>query len=274
MPTRIAVLGATGKTGRIVLQRLLSKPDVELRVYVRSQTKLLSLFPSLATESRVSIFPGAINNTENMRKCLDSAHIIIFALGENLNLPGISIIEDGAKSVLSALTALKSGQTGTTKPRIIMLSSATWNEEFAAARPPLVHWLIKTAFYYPYADLRRGTALFENASDLIDLCLVQPNGLIEEDPSGHIINNERVTLACSYADLGAAIVDLALEKEYELWSRAGISSKSGDDSARYLPILGPTILRGFLSYIPGYLTLRKWLDTSPAPDQSKAKPVK
>lgn len=271
MPVKVAILGATGKTGRLVLHGFLSKPDVEVRIYVRSQAKLLGLFPSLATEPRVSIFPGVIDDLENMRKCLDGAQIIIFTLGENLNLPGISIIEDGAKSVLSALTALRSGETDSVKPRIIMLSSATWNDKLAAERPTLVDLIIKTAFKYPYADLRRGTAAFQNASDLVSVCLAQPNGLIEEDPSGHIIDTEHASLACSYADLGAAIVDLAMEKEYESWSEAGISSKSGDNPARYLPILGPTIFRGLLSYIPGYLRLRSWLDSSSAPKQSAAK---
>ncbi|KAK5313004.1 hypothetical protein LTR70_007844 [Exophiala xenobiotica] len=222
MAVTIAILGATGKTGREVLQRLLAKQDVNLRIYVRSHSKLAGLFPSLSSDSRVSVFQGPLEDIDNMSKCLNGAQKIIFTLGENDNLPGVSVIKDGVKSVLAALTALSQGKKEWQRPRVLMLSSATWNPTLSATRPALIHWAIKTAFAHPYADLRRGQAALLDASSLVSVLLVQPNALIEDEPSGHEISVERASLCVTYGDLGAAFVDL-IDQEFDKLPAVGSS---------------------------------------------------
>ncbi|KIV76827.1 hypothetical protein PV11_08687 [Exophiala sideris] len=261
MTTSIAILGATGKTGREVLQRLLKKRDVELdiRLYVRSPAKLLALFPTLHSDPRVSIFAGPLGAIDNMRKCLDGAQKIIITLGENDNLPGVSVIEDGAKSVLAALTELQqASQKQWHRPRVILLSSGTWNPTIAATRPGLVHWAIKTAFCHPYADLLRGSAAFLNAPSLASVLLVQPNALVEDEPSGHELSVEYATLAVTYGDLGAGFVELATDERYDMLPAVAVSSKKGDDDLKYGHILGYRIIRGLCAtYIPGFWSMNK-----------------
>jgi len=263
MAVTIAILGATGKTGREVLQRLSAKQDVNLRIYVRSHSKLAGLFPSLSSDSRVSVFQGPLEDIDNMSKCLNGAQKIIFTLGENDNLPGVSVIEDGVKSVLAALAALAAlhqGKKEWQRPRVLMLSSATWNPTLSATRPALLHWAIKTAFAHPYADLRRGQAALLNAPSLVDVLLVQPNALIEDEPSGHEISVERASLCVTYGDLGAAFVDL-IDQEFDKLPAVGVSSKTGDDGLRYGHILGYRIIRGLCAtYIPGFWSMNKFVN--------------
>ena len=261
----IAVLGATGKTGRGVIQELLAKTDIGIHVYVRSSSKLLGLFPGIASNKRVSIFEGSLRDAELMTKCLSGASTIIFTLGDNDNRPGITVIEDGAKTVLSALQTLSELSDGQQwqKPRLIMLSSSTWNPRFAAARPVVLHWIIRTAFSHPYADLLRGQALFQETPSLCKPLLVQPGGLVQNVPSGHEISTESVRLSATYADLSNAIVELATMPGYEELSAVGVSSRGGDNYPRYMPLLGFWMLKGLCAqYIPGfwpvYDTVASW----------------
>ena len=255
MANTIAILGATGKTGRGIVQHILAKEDWNLRIYVRSRSKLLDLFPDLLASSRVFIFEGALQNTENMTNCLDGAQRIVFTLGENENIPGVSVIEDGVKSVLAALARLRTASREWHSPRIVFLSSSTWNPRFAAARPVLIHWLIKNAFIYPYADLVRGQNRLLDNPDLVNVLLVQPGGLVEDKPSGHEISVESVRLATTYADLASAFVDLACTRDYDAVHAVGVSSKGGDNGLRYGPTLGGKIIKGICAtYIPGFWT--------------------
>lgn len=140
MPSTVALLGATGKTGREILTRLLQREDVKLQIYARSRSKLFALFPDLTSDGQVSIFSSAIDDVENMTRCLDGADRIIFALGENNDFVGsVHIIEAGALSVVDGLTELRLRQKGWQRPRLLMLSSATWNETLSKNTPNLVH---------------------------------------------------------------------------------------------------------------------------------------
>jgi len=260
MATTLALLGATGKTGREVLRRLLETPDVNIRLYVRSRSKLVNLFPNSASDPRISIFQGPIEDVDNMAKCLNGASKIIFALGENNDFTGsVNVIETGARTVVAALSALRERCEDLQCPRLLMLSSATWNDTLNKSRPALIHWAIKTAFYHGYVDLRAGMAVVLAVPSLVNVLLVQPNGLVEDQPSGHEISTERASFSVTYSDLGAAFVDLALLKEYDTVSAVGVSSKDGDNGLKYGPILGYTIIRGLCATcIPGYWRLHQF----------------
>ncbi|CZR65090.1 uncharacterized protein PAC_14990 [Phialocephala subalpina] len=259
----IAFLGATGKTGRAILRWLLAKeaPPFGLNIYVRSRSKLLDLFPEAASYSRVKILEGFVSDTEMIRQCLSGAQTIICTLGENENKAGIRILQDAAHSILDALGELKNSGSGWRKPRLILLSSSTYNARFAAARPPLIHWLIKTAFSHPYADLAAAQSLFLESSSLLSVLLVQPPLLIEEDASGYEISTDSVRLAVSYEDLGAAIFEMIMERGYDNLNAVGVSSRKGDGFGRYGPEIFRRIFRGLLvGYVPGFWVIQQVFD--------------
>ena len=252
--TTFAILGATGKTGRGVVEQLLAKTDVNLHIYVRSVEKLVSIFPDISLNPRVGIFQGSVRDAALMTKCLSEASTVFFTLGENDNRPGLTVIQDGTRSVLSALQTLKegSGFPNGEKPRIIMLSSSTWNPRFAAARPALLHWVIKTAFGQAYADLRKGTALFQDSPSLCHLLLVQPGALVQDEPTGYEISTESVRMSATYGDLAGAMVELATVPSYGELNAVGVSSKDGDNT-KHLPIMMFWMFKGLCAhYIPGF----------------------
>jgi hypothetical protein len=229
---------------------------LELHIYVRSQAKLLALFPGIESYAGVKVFEGSITNVKLLTQCLSGMDTIITTLGENENIPGVRVLNDAATTTVSALETLSQEATyDWNRPRLILLSSATWNTNFAAARPRPVHWAIRNAFCYSYEDLLRAQAIYAAQPQLLQLCLVQPPALIEEEPTGHILSTEKVSLAVSYADLAAGIVEIVTSEAYRDTSAIGVSSAS-EDQLHHLPEMGRRIVRGILArYAPWYFAL-------------------
>ncbi|KAL6233816.1 hypothetical protein BDW75DRAFT_182262 [Aspergillus navahoensis] len=133
----------------LILKRLLQTagPEISFNIYVRSRSKLESLVPSAASDDRATIFEGSLQDSRLTRECLSDATTIICTVGENENIPGITVLRDCARAIIDALSALRaSAPTDWTPPRLLFLSSATWNPQLAADQPALLHWMIRNAF--------------------------------------------------------------------------------------------------------------------------------
>lgn len=257
----LALLGATGKTGREVLKRLLKRDFQWLKIYVRSKQKLLNMFPQLISDGRIQICEGQITDQKTMQECLSGAQVIINTVGGYSYFPDNSL-HTAAESMVEALLALRARSSGPWKrPRMIFLSSSTRNARFAAARPKLVHWLIETAFQNGYDDLKLAHKAVLADPSLLSVLFVQPGVLVEEEGTGMHISTEEVKLACSYEDLGAGFVDLALERSYDELHEVGMSSDQGNRALRYAPIMLRKMAAGFFAlYVPGALQITEALE--------------
>ncbi|KAK6211774.1 hypothetical protein QIS74_11038 [Colletotrichum tabaci] len=256
----LAFFGATGRTGSETLKALLAKPNnpFRLKIFVRSREKLISKFPQFKADRNVEIFEGQVTDVSGVKKCLEGADTIICTLGDNDNKPTVRVLQDGTKSMVAALKQLKNDAGGEwARPRFILLSSATWNERFNAQTPAAVEWVIKNAFYYPYADLLKAHETLQAEPGLMELLLVQPPAIIEEEASGYSISVESVGVAVSYGDLGAAFVELATEEAYKGIGAVGVTSGLAKEGfARYVPEVLYRVVRGLMaSYIPGFWRL-------------------
>ncbi|KAF3021936.1 hypothetical protein E8E14_008593 [Neopestalotiopsis sp. 37M] len=259
--TTIAFLGATGRTGSATLGPILAKKDktVRIRPYVRSKAKLLRLLPELENDPSAEIWEGQLDNVKSLTDCFRGANIIICTVGENQNIPGLCTLQGAAKSIVAALTALQREQGERwTKPRFIMLSAAPENPRFRAAMPAPVYWVLHTAFYYSYADLEAATEILAAAPQLLSLLLVQPPGIVEDEPTGHEISTESVKRTVTYADLGTAFAELALERGYDELDTVGVSSKGGDVSGKYeFELLSRMVIGLIAGYVPGYWPVKR-----------------
>ncbi|OLN97968.1 Averufin oxidase A [Colletotrichum chlorophyti] len=261
----LAIFGATGRTGSETLKNILAKHinPLYLKIYVRSRSRLLSKFPELKTSRTAEIFEGQITDVEAVKSCLAGADTFICALGDNGNRPGIRVMEDASRTIVTALRQLKA-EAGNSweKPRLILLSSATWNDRFTAHRPAAVHWMVANAFFYTYTDLRGAHAVFKSEPELMKLLLVQPPAIIEEEASGYTISVETVGLAVSYADLGAAFAELATEPAYESVDAVGVTSGlSKEGFPRYGREIMTRVVRGLLAtFVPGFWRINDMLD--------------
>ncbi|CAG7959549.1 unnamed protein product [Penicillium olsonii] len=255
-PSRcIAVIGATGQTGRLVLRNLfaIEGMDLTFQIYVRSQSKLESLFPAISSDDRVTVFQGSIDDHSLMARCLSGVDTIICTLGENENIPGVRVMQDFAKSTLKALEILKERDHDRKPPRLILLSSATWNERLSEPRPAILHWMIRNAFARPYQDLVNAQELLKASPSLLSMILVQPNALVEEAPSGCVIDPEFAYMAVSYEDLAEGFLRLVTDRTYDGLDAVGVSSKNAKNELLYIPFVLGKVIRGLMfQFIPGY----------------------
>ncbi|KAJ0413090.1 hypothetical protein BJY00DRAFT_322519 [Aspergillus carlsbadensis] len=255
-----ALLGATGNTGRLILKRLLdtTDPETKLNIYVRSRSKLERLVPSVASDTRATIFEGSLQDPALICACLSGATTIIATVGENENIPGVTILRDCAKAIIDALSALRASAPDPaaaewTPPRLLLLSSATWNARFAAERPALVHWMIRNAFARPYRDLVQAQEMLLGVPELVNVLLVQPNALVMEPATGCMISTEFAYTAVSYEDLADGFVQLATRPEYATTAAVGVSSARAASPLLYVPFVFGKVIRGLLfQFVPGY----------------------
>ncbi|WYZ35737.1 hypothetical protein EsH8_X_000384 [Colletotrichum jinshuiense] len=255
-PRTLAIFGATGRTGGESLKSILANPSnpFHLKIFVRSRAKLIAAFPQFKTDPNVQIFEGQVTDLDRVKACLDGADTVICALGENDNKPTVRVLQDATRTIVAALKQLRDEAQAWARPRFLLLSSATWNKRFDEQSPALVSWLIKNAFYYPYADLLKSHEMLQADPGLVKLLLVQPPAIIEEEASGHTISAESVGLAVSYADLGAAFAELAVEEAYKDIGAVGVTSGLAKEGfSRYGSEILYRVVRGLMaSYLPGF----------------------
>jgi hypothetical protein len=206
-----AILGATGLTGQQLVKCLLQKPENKLNLYVRSEPKLLQLFPSIQENRQVRIFEGSMNDIPLVSSCLDGTKAVFSVLASNDNTPGMTIARDAAATVLAALFRLDEKNKDVKLPRVVVLSSASVNPLLYATEPKLVHYIVYYAFWHVYQDLIGAQKMYQKAIDAGDLAIdvrfVEPGGLTKEKETGKVrLTRDKMSPFVSYGDLGRAMV--------------------------------------------------------------------
>jgi uncharacterized protein YbjT (DUF2867 family) len=93
---RVLVFGATGKTGRIIVKKLLQE-GYSVRAFVRSIKKI-----SHITHPNFSVSQGDVRNAKAVDDAVKDSDIIISALG-NLKVFRNTIISDGVANIIAAM---------------------------------------------------------------------------------------------------------------------------------------------------------------------------
>lgn len=234
----VAVLGATGATGEHVLRSLLANGSEwgvsQINILVRSRKKLLRAFPRLENEGHPSlalrIYEGDSRDTDVVGACLEGVDIIFCCVGRNGSHPGTTLYSDTAAAIVGALEESRRTQAPTEKTLgrllvVIQLRSASLNPDLASQAPWLVHKFVLFALHHSYSDLRQACALLASSAalgrsrgePLLHFVFVDPPTLHDADGAAatgyELITTEPQKTALSYADLGAAMCEIA-QKAY------------------------------------------------------------
>lgn len=249
MPT-YAILGATGATGSSILRLLLEAPNSQdsIRVYVRSRSKLLDLFPSLPSRPDVQIYEGSIDDSVLMSECLTHTDAVFSCIAENENVPGLRIAQDVSAAIVRTLRASAAKDPLLRIPHIIVLSAAPVNPVFAKRMPAPVRWLVKSSFSHVYADLDLAQQQFRLENDWLPVTFVQPPGLTQGPVQGHQLVYDPVapTTFLGYTDLAAAMLEVA-ERGPDA-ERDWVGVRSLGPQKPSLRVLLPLQLRGLLAH--------------------------
>jgi oxidoreductase AflX len=256
-----AILGATGNTGRALYQYLSTSPDNTLKLYARSESKLLEQNPSLSTPPpNIQLFTGPLTDTELIASCIKDVDIVFCVLATNLNTSGCHIAQDSAHAVLAALEVLKTSSDGKAPlPRLVILSAMPVSKKLERSIPTLVKKMLWASFGHVYRDLEAAEAILSKEKSWLKATFVYPGGISEIDDRalGYEISTEHGGTPgfISYPDLARGMVEIADDKEgkYE-WVDVTVSPTGKGVRMAYgrqLRILSWNTLRGALPFLYG-----------------------
>ena len=180
----VVVAGATGRSGRLVVEELLKAPNTQVRAIVRNATKAADVLP---THPDLSLFECDLADTTDAvvkEACTSAAGLIWCASG--FTSDGVSLDAKGMQEFTQGLKA-----AGHSDARLVMLSSAgvtrtAWDD---AKKEALVG-----AADIPIIRLNPGNILDKKreAEELlrnsgVPYCVVRPTGLKDDWPAGRPI---------------------------------------------------------------------------------------
>jgi hypothetical protein len=233
MPT-YAILGATGQVGSSILDVLLkqqqgSSPEtkantqdpISIRAFVRSKQRLLTMRPSLSSQSNTTIHEGQITNTTLLASCIANTRAVFLCVAATDNVPYCSIAQETAHTVLAAMETISKSKSGDRLPeKLVILSSASLEPYLMGDLPAPFRVVMHAAASWVYADLRLAeTYLRSHTPKGVELVFIKPGGLVHDTPVGHKLSTTRQETFLSFADLGAGMVEAA-NSESGAWAEA------------------------------------------------------
>lgn len=252
---KLAFFGCTGSTGTAVLRNILSQQgsSVKLCLFVRSARKLKTLFPDIDNYPHLEIIEGQLADHATMMHCLSGATHIMCTVGSNENQPGMRMHRDAVDAILAALCDLKEEEAGAwKKPHMTFLSSASISETFIKLRPPFIHWLLMNALNHIYFDLAAAEKTLVS-SPLVSVTLVHAPFLFEGEYSGYTITTDQEPAGASYADLGAAMAEMAFAPAGTEVKAVSVASHKSMGSLAMSTEQIRRLIGGFLGrFVPGY----------------------
>lgn len=204
-----AVLGATGNTGLSLVRVLLQSPEKkQINAYCRSSTKLLHLRPEAISNSNVHIFEGRLDDSKVLVNCLRGTRAAFLAVAQSDNVPNCTIARDTARSVITALRALR--EEDTVLPKLIVLSSASLEPRLSNDVPRWVHTMLYWAASHVFKDLEQAEALLRDEQSWITgTTWIKPGGLSKDTQKGHAVSKDMSKTPLSYLDLAAGMIEVA-----------------------------------------------------------------
>lgn len=244
-----AILGATGNCGTALIQNLLASPlAAKINAYCRNKAKLIRLVPEILDSKSIEIFEGNIQDVDLIASCINNTDAVFMVVTTNDNIPGCSLGQDQAKSVIAALEKLKKeSPPGMKVPRLILLSSATIDDHLARKMPWWFRPVMLTAASHVYKDLEVTEEYLRAQSDWVSTVFIKPGGLSVDIQRGHKLNFDDEESFISYLDLAAAMIEAAEDRE-GIYDMKNVSVTNANGAAKFPPGTPKCILMGLLRH--------------------------
>lgn len=190
------ILGASGNTGKLVVQQLV-KRDIQVRLVVRASATIPENFTN---EKRIEITRGNVNDfdiakiTELVKDC-DS---VICCLGHNISLKGIlgpphKLVYNTVRKLIEAIHSLKINQ------KFILMSTTAYTNKKIGEKNSFgekIIFSLLSVLLPPHKDnvLSADHLVYEWGSNTdIEWVAVRPDSLIdEEEESEYELHNHRI----------------------------------------------------------------------------------
>ena len=194
---KITVIGANGRTGRLVVKDALTRGH---QVVAVARTGRLSE----PDEENLTYACADVHDADALKRALDGADAVISALGVGTSRAPTDVYSTGVRNTLSAM---KSG--GATKLAVISaVPAAPWEEQPMLQRRVALP-LLQRIFGATYDDMRRMEAILRETSG-VDWIALRPPRLVDKRPEGaYRIDTGPLAKgrAITYGDLATALLD-------------------------------------------------------------------
>jgi putative NADH-flavin reductase len=194
---KIAVIGANGHTGRIVVRDALSSGH-EVIAVARTHEPLETEEHNL-TKARADV-----RDPDALTRALDGANAVVSALGVGTSRAPTDVYSTGVRNTLAAMRS-----SGATKLAVISaVPAAPWAEQPTLQRRIALP-ILQRMFGATYDDMRRMEAILHDTTQL-DWISLRPPRLVNKQPKGAYRIDTRPlakTRAITYGDLARALLD-------------------------------------------------------------------
>ncbi|XRM40605.1 hypothetical protein ABZX51_003914 [Aspergillus tubingensis] len=197
-----AVLGSTGNCGTALLEILMKRPDAHINAYCRDKAKLLRLMPEvIENEDKITIFEGSIHDEKLLGACMYDCRAVFLVVSTNDNIPGCQLGQDTATTVIRSLKSLNQA------PKIMLLSSATLDEQLSRHVPFSLKKVLLRSASFVYDDLVRTERILRKEAAWLTTIFVKPGALSVDVQRGHALSFTEENGPLSYLDLAAGMVE-------------------------------------------------------------------
>ncbi len=194
---KIIVFGATGRTGKLVCERIL-KSGVIVTGFGRSKEKIKNIDKKLLASQ------GDIFDREQVFQAVTNQDAVIVCLG-SVNLKDSTTLSSGTQNIVDAMSRHKI-------KRLVLISAAGVNESWAQI-PFLPRLMFKTILRNIFKDHHKQEAIVKKSS--LDWTIVRPAVLNDKPACGkYSASNSAPVRKISRADLADFLIKQVSDKSY------------------------------------------------------------
>lgn len=203
----IAIIGATGATGKYVLQGALER-GFNIRVLARNPAKLNSF------EGKIEIVKGSVDDFDAVKKLFNGVDVVLSTLGTNKK-PNY-IVEKGVRVMLRAIEALEN------KPRLVHMSAVGLGDSVQQCKKSLL-WNLIVKVSFPligseiFADMERAEGLIMKAKDIHSV-IMRAAILNNKPPRGYIVRSSDESVGkmfISRQDIAVFMLDAVRDTSFD-----------------------------------------------------------
>lgn len=164
---RIAVFGASGRTGRLVCERGIARGH-EIVAHLRTPSKLAD------ADQAIERVEGTLDDRASLEKALAGCEVAISALGTTDRKPN-TVLSDGTRAILETMRGAGVGH-------FAAVTSLGCGDSYAQVNSRLMKLIIRTLAKEIWADKDRQEEVIRQSG--IDHLIVRPGGLTEKPARG------------------------------------------------------------------------------------------
>jgi putative NADH-flavin reductase len=201
---RVAVIGASGRTGGEVVRQALGRGHDVLAVARRPQS-LSCVGPGspAGRVGRLAVREADVLDVERLAEALEGVDAVISAVGIGASRRPTEVYSTGTSNLLTAMSS-----TGAVRLAVVSAAPVGPREEQPALQRYVAIPVLQRVFGSTYTDMRRMETLLRNSA--VEWTALRPPRLMDRPPIGHYRLDRRPLpkgRTITIADLATALLD-------------------------------------------------------------------